>query len=122
MAVFNGTAAELAELTRKHWGAEWWPKHEDGPLLVWPVCSDSDPRGTWLEWIPGQDVTTAASIIFAAAWVHLSTKGWGPQLFTPVAWRETFVVRMDGDFSDKVQRGDGPSPLHAVLAAIESAQ
>lgn len=105
MAVFNGTAAELAELTRKHWGAEWWPKHEDGPLLVWPVCSDSDPRGTWLEWIPGQDVTTAASIIFAAA----------------VARYAESINVADPDWRDKAAAfwADCSNGLHAVLAAVE---
>ena len=111
MAVFNGTAAELAELTRKHWEADWWPKHEDGPLLVWPVCSDSDPRGTWLEWIPGQDVTTAASIIFSAAMVWLARKGQCPCLAEFVNGWEVNGV----GFVCVSCR----SPLHAVLAALE---
>ena len=120
MAVFNGTAAELAELTRKHWGAEWWPKHEDGPLLVWPVCSDSDPRGTWLEWIPGQDVTTAASIVFAAAMVWLWTQN---TEFHHTLLTGRFEIRHYGPSSAApTTRVYKPSPLEAVLAAIESAQ
>jgi hypothetical protein len=75
MAVFNGTAAELAELTRKHWGSGVVAETRRWPF-VWSEARLFRQRSAWngLEGIPGQDVTTAASIIFSAAMVWLARK------------------------------------------------
>lgn len=108
--IFTGTAAELAELTRKHWEADWWPK--GGPTGSDPL-SLRGPIG--YEW-NGQimDVHTlhdAASIIFSAAMVWLARKGQCPCLAEFVnGWEVNGVGFVCVSC---------PSPLHAVLAAVE---
>lgn len=105
--IFTGTAAELAELTRKWWAAEWWPSG-----LVY----ETDFEPVWVAEEGTVSPKDASSIIFASAWLPLSMEGWEPQLFPPVDWRPSFVVKLGNDL---VRRGEGPSPLHAVLAALE---
>lgn len=113
--IFTGTAAELAELTRKWWGSEWWPK---GLEYFHTVTWFPNNGGGWFTHDDSAHVQDdhAASIIFAAAYFKLANDGWGPQLFPPVDWRPSFVVKLANEL---VRRSEGPSPLHAVLAAVE---
>lgn len=99
--IFTGTAAELAELTRKHWGAEWWPKG-----LMFHPC------GRWCYEDHGsyRNAGEVAAAIFAAAYIHLAkdgTRATGMTLF------DDGRARIGGGFDSH------PSPLHAVLAAVE---
>ena len=114
MAVFDGTAAELAELTRKHWEADWWPK--GGPTGSDPL-SLRGPIG--YEW-NGQIVNfrtyhEAADTIFAAAMVWLAENARTVELVQTKNQRTPWRVYLRG----ATHAVDGPSPLHAVLAAVE---
>lgn len=115
--IFNGTAQELADLTRKHWDAEWWPKGlEYFDVVTW----FPNNGGGWFTHDDSAHVqdTHAASIIFAAAFEFVSIQG----LAVPLLWR---------DFKDENKWAaiiwgrlcEGPSPLHAILgAALEAAR
>lgn len=113
--IFEGDAATLAELTRPLWKAEWWPDiryHEKFPQGTEPV------NGWWHEGPDPDDAVltdTAAAVIFAAAWV---AKCEGFELYKPrLHWKGWTVVETWDE--DPIVKGEGPSPLHAVLAAVE---
>ncbi len=107
--IFTGTAAELAELTRKHWGAEWWP-----------LGLELHPFGYWCYLQHGHqtDAGTVAATILAVAMVHMANRGMCPELSqstdgSGMWWLATMPAR-------EIVAKCGPSPLHAVLAAVEA--
>jgi len=114
--VFSGTAKELAELTRRFRvpAAPWWPK----------CCPQWDPSTYGGMWIKGwetahggsepieADLDVVASIIFAAAMVWLAEHKHAPVF-------RTFDVGNPWAVLVRVDECGGPSPLHAVLAAVE---
>ena len=138
--IFTGTAAELAELTRKHWGAEWWPAGleyaqcdytdgEDAGPSLWCLevggisAVDDDPTETWKGDPDPETCDTSASSILphqaAAMMVFSCAMEW-------LAKRTTSAALMRGtDFLPPavVVYGiphEGQSPIHAVLAAVEA--
>lgn len=113
--IYTGTAAELAELTRKHWGSEWWP----GLVFIGDNCR----VGVYAVALKGQSGVlppiAAASIIFSAAMVWLAEKGRDPLLakannaaMLEHSWQITTGACVRVGYPR-------PSPLHAVLAALE---
>ena len=117
--IFTGTAAELAELTRKFWGAEWWPKNQ---MHFVPAASEERPNGVW-EWPDvwyqrghSLEIESAASIIFAAAIHHIITRNIRPY----PKGGEVFRLYSCGDHFHCENQEHSQSPLHAVLAAVEA--
>lgn len=107
--IFTGTAAELAELTRKWWGAEWWP-----------LGLEMHPFGYWCYLHSGHqmDAGTVAATVFGMALVYMAGRDMYPELYqSPVGSGPWFLATMPGQEAVVTH---GPSPLHAVLAAVEA--
>lgn len=119
-SIFSGTDEELFWLVRDAGiynpavqVAEWWPKQNGHELRF-----DLDRR-KWLFEPEGAEFgffVDAASIIFAAAMVWLVRKHW-------------YIKASEGDDAPSggwyfdvggYSHGEGPSPLHAVLAAVST--
>lgn len=104
--IFNGTAEELADLTRPFWAAEWWPES----LRYAP-----DTYGDWFLARTGTDsvcvdLADAAAIIFAHARLAIApTMGMWPNADGSYA-----VGEYDSEKFWEV--GRGPSALHAILS------
>lgn len=112
--IFTGNAAELADLTRSHWGAEWWPKGLGHARNNTIAANRHEFYWEGVTWIPHH---FAASIIFAAAWV---AKCKGMELEETDPSQSEFSVGWWSDEEPPTILGRGPSPLHAVLAAVEA--
>lgn len=142
--IFTGTAAELAELTRKWWGAEWWPAgleyaqcdytdgDDAGPSL-WCLevggisAVDDDPAETWKGDPDPETCDTSASsilphqaaamMVFACAIAWMAEKGAAPLVAKPGTYNCSVIASMGGGSHGR-SNNFGPSPLHAVLAAV----
>lgn len=104
--IFNGTAQELADLTRPFWGEAWWPRLSAVDELRFFEESWSYPFEHPMR------VEDAAAIIFAAAWSHLIPDRNSSATIEHGACGEFGVIH-NGQFVKWCL-----SPLHAVLAAV----
>lgn len=115
--IFPGEAAELADLAWKHGVEKWWPG-----ILSWDKESQRwyldgnycGPEGRYLG--PRCQTEAAAMMIFAAAMVHLMRQRLQPCLIDSTVSVEC-GIRVHPNHCEEFS---GPSPLHAVIAAVST--